>query len=323
MIHPTRMDHKRHYTMQEHWASFWEHIEDLRRTLLRSLIVVGAGFLLALMFYQPLLQFLAIYPIEKTTKGLTQQKIQRTQILNQTPHSQIFELPPHAWLISHVLPIEGKKNAYFLAPGETILYEEATPSSLLIMGPIEGLVLVFKACFWMGLGLTAPIWGWIWLQFILPGLKDQERKILFPFLLCSLFCLILGMILAYYVTLPIANQYLFLFNGSIGQNAWTLTHYVNYVLLICLGHAIAAELTLFLFTLVHFRFLSPDWLVYKRRYMIVLAFVLGALLTPPDVLTQLFLAIPLIGLYELAICYAKWVNRKTSAETQILEEIIT
>src|SRR5204863_41436 len=110
----------------------------------------------------------------------------------------------------------------------------------------------------------------------------------------------------YYVTLPLANQYLFLFNNSIGQNAWTLIHYVQYVLFLCLGHAIAAELGLLLLTLVHFRFLSPDWLIAKRRYMIVLAFVLGAFLTPPDVLTQLLLALPLIALYEVAIWYAKW-----------------
>ena len=96
-----------------------------------------------------------------------------------------------------------------------------------------------------------------------------------------------------------------------GQNAWTLNHYVNYVLLLCLGHAVAAELALLLLILVHFRFLSPSWLIAQRRYMIVLAFICGALLTPPDILTQLLLALPLIVLYEFAILYAKWLNRST------------
>jgi sec-independent protein translocase protein TatC len=293
--------------MQEHWASFWEHIEDLRHTLLRSFIVVGVGFVFLLMFYQPILHFLAAYPVEQTEEGLTKYKVQRIQIVNQTTSRQSFSLPPRAWPVS-LLPLleEKEERIYQLSPGERFVYEEAIESPLLIMGPIEGLVLVLKACFWLSLALTAPIWGWIWLQFILPGLKEQERAMLIPFLLLSLICLGLGIALAYSVTLPIANQYLLLFNSSIGQNAWTLMHYVDYVLLLCLGHAIAAELALLLFILVHFRVLSATWLIAKRRYMIVLAFVLGALLTPPDVLTQLLLAIPLIGLYQVAIYYAKW-----------------
>lgn len=67
------------------------------------------------------------------------------------------------------------------------------------------------------------------------------------------------------------------------------------------------------FILVHFGFLTADWLIAKRRYMIVFAFVAGAILTPPDVLTQLMLAIPLIAFYEAAIWYAKWKNARTFA----------
>lgn len=298
--------------MQEHWASLWEHVEDLRCTFLRSLVIVGVGFILILMFYQPILQFLTAYPVEQTEEGLIKHKIQRIQIINHTTSNQVFVLPHQAWLVSPLSPLEEKRDRFYqLSPGQALVYEEVVDSPLLIMGPIEGLVLVLKACFWLSLALTAPVWSWIWLQFILPGLREQERTILIPFLLLSLICLGIGVVLAYFLTLPIANQYLLLFNSSIGKNAWTLTHYVDYMLLLCLGHAIAAELALLLFILVHFRVLSTAWLVAKRRHMIVLAFVLGALLTPPDILTQLFLAIPLIGLYEAAIYYARW--RENSA----------
>ena len=121
-----------------------------------------------------------------------------------------------------------------------------------------------------------------------------------------MFSVACGCAIAYCFTLPLANEYLTFFNSSIGQNAWTLNHYVNYVLFLSFGHAIAAELALLLFVLVHYRFLSPEWLISKRRYMIVVAFILGALLTPPDVLTQILLAVPLMGIYEIAILYAKW-----------------
>lgn len=296
--------------MYDHWADFWEHVEDLRETLLKSLLVVGIGFIFLLMFYQPILHFLTAFPAEQTEHGLIKQKVQRIQITNQTREFQIFELPPNSQFVPSPFLNEQETKQISLLPGETVFYDEIIKSPLLIMGPIEGLTLVLKACFWLSLALTAPIWMWIWMEFILPGLKDQEKAILFPFLALSLFCLGVGIACAYCITVPIANQYLLLFNSSIGQNAWTLTHYMDYVLLLCLGHGIAAELALLLFILVHFRALSSDWLITKRRYMIVFAFILGALLTPPDVLTQLMLAIPLVGFYEIAIQYAKWLERK-------------
>lgn len=296
--------------MQEQWASFWDHLDELRQTLLKSLWVMGIGFFGILIFYQPILQFFTTYSIEQTKTGLVVQKVQRNQVINQTAQNQIVKLPPRAWLISDLIPAQQKGlSTYRLAPGESLTYEETLDTPFLIMGPLEGLVLVFRLCFWLSLALTAPLWGWIWIQFILPGLKAYERSLLFPFLLGSFLSLSLGITFAYSVTLPLSNQALALFNQSIGQNAWTLTHYVTYVLVLCLGHAIAAELGFLLLILVHFRLLSSDGLIAKRRYMIVLAFILGALLTPPDILTQLLLALPLIVLYEIAIWYAKWRNR--------------
>lgn len=293
--------------MSEYWASFWEHVDDLRQTLLRSLIIIGIGFILLLGFYQPIFQLLTDHSLKSIQPHLLQQKIQRIEIFNPSTESQLFKAPLHASIVSKISSFHKDQEEYYLiAPGETFVYDEKTPSSLLIMGPIEGLVLVMKICFWLSLALTAPLWGWVCFQFILPGLKESERRIFFPFLLYSVISLSMGIFFAYSITLPLANQYLVSFNDSIGQNAWTLSHYIDYVLLLYLGHAIAAELGLLLFLLVHFRFFTPVQLIAMRRYMIVLVFILAALLTPPDVATQLILALPLIALYEIAICYAKW-----------------
>lgn len=298
--------------MQEYLVSFWDHIEDLRHMLLKSIVVIGVGFFTLLIFYQPLLQFLTQFPSEKLGE-LTKRNMHKIHIVNETSQPQLFKLPPNAQLLSSSFVKQENSTLFSLAPGEFLTYEEQLNHSLLVINPLEGVVLVFKICFWISLFITAPIWTWFALEFVIPGLKDRERNFALPFLICSLICLSLGMAFGYFVTLPIANQYLFLFNQSIGINAWTLTHYVNYVLVICLGHAIAAELALFLFLLVHFRFLEANHLIDKRRYVIVLAFILGALLTPPDVLTQFLLAIPLICLYEIAIIYAK-AKTKTSVK---------
>lgn len=237
----------------EYWSSIWEHVEELRKTLLRLIFIIGSGFLILFIFYQPILTFLTAH-------------YQETTHLSKQP-------------------------------------------SLLILGPTEGFVLVCKMCFWLSATLTAPFWGWVLLQFILPGLHGKERSLLLPFLLLSFIALWLGILLAWYVTLPITNDYLLAFNSSIGQNAWTLSHYIHYVLVFCLGHAIAAECVILLLTLVHFQFLRHKWLIEKRRHMIVFAFIMGAVLTPPDIFSQILLAIPLIFFYELAILYAKWCNQ--------------
>lgn len=284
--------------MQEHCDSVWGHIDDLRKTLLRTLWVIALFFVGLLSLYQPILQVLTSYSFQTE---LAKQRVERFEIKNQTGIDQVFHLPTHAKWVGI-----GEGKASILRPGESLSYDQTITAPLLIMGPIEGLILVFKACFWLSIALAAPLWGWVWLRFILPGIKAQEKAFLIPFLIFSLIFILMGCLLAYRITLPIANEYLMLFNSSIGQNAWTLNHYVNYVLFLCAGHAIAAEIAFILMVLVHFRLLSPEWLISKRRYMIVAAFILGALLTPPDVLTQLLLAFPLIGIYEIAICYAKW-----------------
>jgi sec-independent protein translocase protein TatC len=295
---------------QEKWGTIWDHLEDFRRTLLSSLFVIGIGFFAILAFYQPLFEFLTRQQIQLDQPALVKRTIQREIVENHTQEPLLFALPADARLVessSKRKIFDGK--GLLIEPGESLIYEIATTTPLLIMGPIEGIALVMKTAFWLSLTLTAPLWGWLWFRFISPGLHKGERALVLPFFFLSVFFLSAGFVFAYYITLPIANQYLSAFNHSLGQNAWTLTHYINYVLLLCFGHAVAAELTLILFMLVHLRVLSPAWLINKRRVMVVFAFILGAVLTPPDVLTQLFLALPLIAVYELAICYAKYLER--------------
>jgi len=116
----------------------------------------------------------------------------------------------------------------------------------------------------------------------------------------------LGGSFAYLITIPIANDYLLLFNQDIGTNFWSLSSYLDYTVILMIGNAISFECAVIGIFLVQQNILSSDTLIRKRRYFIVGAFILGAILTPPDVLTQAMLAIPLMILYELIILYAKF-----------------
>ena len=230
----------------------------VRLSFERSLII-ALGLVAVLSFYQPFFQFFTSIPLEYSETGLIKQKVERLLVVNQSGNDHSFQLACrfNACFISNAGCAQRRTSLLRLAPGEALFYDQIVHSPLLIMGPIEGLVLVFKACLWLSIALTAPIWGWVWLQFILPGIKAQERAVLIPFLLFSLICMACGCSFAYLITLPLANEYLSLFNSSIGQNAWTLNHYVNYVLFLFLGHAIAAELALLLFCSRAFSVIVP------------------------------------------------------------------
>lgn len=225
--------------------TFWDHIEQLRRTVIQMLVVVIAGVMLSVSFYDQILALLT-YPLG---------------------------------------------------------YLEV-PTKLVILGPIEGFNTALKTCFWFSLAATSPLWSFLLLRFLAPALKEQERRLVLPFLLLSALFMSLGLGLAYCVTIPLANQYLFAFNSAIGENLWSLSHYLDYTVLLLLANAIAFEFAVIFLFLIHFGWLSENWLREKRRLMIVLIFIVSALLTPPDVLTQILLAIPLMGLYEVMILYA-------------------
>ena len=299
----------------QNWAGLWDHLEELRHTLIQSFYVIGICFIVLLFFYDPILNFLTKYSTPFVSHGLIVKKIEKQTIFNPSSEKKLIELPNQVQVVSgsSYQSFEKKINSRFyeLESGHSLTFEQEIPNSLLILGPLDGLKLTCKICFWLSIGLSAPLWIWIWAQFILPGLKTHEQTLFLTFISLSLLCLGIGVCLAYFITLPLASESLATFNGKIGINAWTFTEYFNFILLICLGHIIAAEMGLFLILLVHFRFLKPDSLVQKRRYVIVAIFVLSAILTPPDILSQVLLAIPLIFLYEIAILYAKLRNPET------------
>ena len=285
--------------------SFWGHIEELRKILFRIFLIIGLGFLVALFFYKSIFQ--AIVPQSLENPTFTKEVLHFERIVNSSLYPTVYKVPKEAYVFpnqSGVLLLEN--HHYRIESNHQLNYEIAIKDSkLLITNPLEGILLSFKVCFWVSISVTSPVWIYCLLKFIIPALQTRERTILFPFILSSFFFICLGLMVAYEVTIPLANKYLENFNSDIGYNLWSLSHYIEYTLIIFLGHAIAFELCVILLFMVHLNLLSTEWLISKRRYMIVCAFVLGALLTPPDVFTQLLLAIPLMIVYELAIIYSR------------------
>lgn len=295
---------------EEILTGFWTHVEELRGVFLRISFVIISAFIIALYFQDPLMHAVkATIPKSETRNDIKKETLQKERISNNGSQPRRVELPAgtgHVFLSPAAEVVQLGPRDFQLNPGSFIEFDRPVSGPQLVtLSPLEGALTAIRVSFWVGLALSSPIWVALLLQFILPGLTKVEKKWLNLFLSFSVLFVSLGIGLAYYITIPLANSYFAFFNSGVADNLWSLARYVDYTVVLIAGHMIAFELSLLLLLLVHLGVISADSLIAKRRTMIVLAFVIGGVLTPPDVLTQLILAIPLICIYEVAIVYAK------------------
>lgn len=188
------------------------------------------------------------------------------------------------------------------------LKSETGVINLVLLTPLEGIQVLFKVCFLVGLLGSSPFWIGLLLFFFLPALYKEEKRLVFPFLVISFLFLTLGVGFGFFVTLPLANRYLYELNQELGNNFWSLSSYIDYALAVLLASGFIFELCVVLFFLVHQDLITSQFLSSKRRHAIILAFILAAILTPPDILSQVLLALPLICLYECILMYARLKN---------------
>jgi sec-independent protein translocase protein TatC len=299
--------------MSDDSATLWDHLEDLRSTLIKMGWVVLIFTLAAFALNEPLLQYLK-KPLH--TDSLIVQEIKTHRVINTQSESQIFQVPPYGIYKSSKNAVRLANTAsYELSPGGKLEWEESSAlGELLLLSPMEGFTTSLKVSLWLGIALSSPFWLYFIFQFIAPALHKNERALIIPFAFLSLFFVSLGLTFAYKITIPLANSYLLAFNKELGVNFWSLSAYIDYTLLLLLANAVAFELFAVILLLVHYGILKAGVMQEKRKHVIVAAFILGALLTPPDVLSQLLMAIPLVILYEIAILYARSRAQKFTQE---------
>lgn len=184
------------------------------------------------------------------------------------------------------------------------------PAELLLLSPLDGFICTLKVSLWAAIAATSPLALALILRFILPALHLENYARVFPaFVVCALAAL-LGIANASFLLLPMANRFFFEFNASLGRNAWSLPLYLDYTALIHLSSVVACELVALVLWLVHTGALPYEFLSSKRRHALLAILILSAVLTPPDVFTQLLMAVPLYLSYECAILYGRWRRRR-------------
>ncbi len=171
-----------------------------------------------------------------------------------------------------------------------------------------------KVAFLSALLFSLP---WVLYQawaFVAPGLYDHEKRFAVPLIFSSVFFLVVGISFAYYFVLPAAYKFFISFAAQTGaETLQDLQKYWDFTLSIFFGFGLTFEVPVVEMLLVKMGIVTTQQLRDARRYVIVGAFVVAAVLTPPDVLSQFMLAIPLILLYELGIIMAGFIKTRSRA----------
>jgi sec-independent protein translocase protein TatC len=198
-------------------------------------------------------------------------------------------------------------------------------TKLIYTAIFEAFFVEIKVAFFAATFFSFPVFATQLWRFVAPGLYSKEKRAFLPFLLATPVLFIIGASMAYYMAIPVALEYLLGFGGNVGgveqQALPGVDNYLNFVMKFIFGFGISFLLPVLLMLLERAGIVTLEQLKSARRYAIVGAFAIAAVLTPPDVVSQLLLAIPLCILYELALI-AIWFTRRRRKKAEAAEAAV-
>lgn len=195
----------------------------------------------------------------------------------------------------------------------------AGQGKLIYTNIFEAFFAEVKVAFFAAIMIAFPVMASQLWQFVAPGLYAKEKRALLPFLIMTPILFVGGAALAYYFAMPVALHFLLGYQGNLGgvqQEALPgVGNYLDFVTKFLFGFGVAFLLPVLLMLLERAGIVTRKQLAGARRYAIVGAFAIAAVLTPPDVVSQLMLAIPLCLLFELALI-AIWFTERRRAKAE-------
>jgi len=201
-------------------------------------------------------------------------------------------------------------NALYHFLSEPLLRNLPDASTMIATEVASPFLIPFKLTLSLAVLFAVPILLYQLWAFIAPGLYDSERKLIFPLLFSSTALFYLGIVFAYYVVFPLMFSF-FTQTAPDGVAIMTdISHYLDFVLKLFFAFGLAFEVPIATVLLIWTGVSTVEALSEKRPYIIVGAFVLGMVLTPPDVISQTLLALPVWLLFELGLLCARWIPKK-------------
>jgi len=184
----------------------------------------------------------------------------------------------------------------------------------------ETFIAYLKVAFFAAIFFGSPVLLIQIYRFIAPGLYTNEKKALLPYLILTPILFLLGGLLVYYLVMPLAINF-FLSFETIGSDSnlpiqleAKVNEYLSLIMRLIFAFGISFQLPILLNLLARIGIVNSNYLKKTRRYVIVIIFTVAAILTPPDPITQVGLAIPLLFLYELSIITVRFTEKKNNKE---------
>jgi sec-independent protein translocase protein TatC len=189
------------------------------------------------------------------------------------------------------------------------VYVYIAPQELFLVYMNVALVGAVVVCF--------PVLAYQVYAFCSPGLSGKERGYISGALIAGGLCFLVGVAFAYFISLPFMLRFLIQFTGEVDVAASiSIQQYVSFLLTVFVIFGLVFELPVVSVLLTGLGLVKAEWLVKGRKVMIVIIFVLAAIITPPDIVSQIMVAIPMLALYEISIALSRVVGRarKSAAE---------
>ncbi|MBI5178277.1 MAG: twin-arginine translocase subunit TatC [Nitrospinae bacterium] len=184
-------------------------------------------------------------------------------------------------------------------------------AKMVFLTPMEAFMAYMSIAFYAAVAITVPVIAWQAWAFIAPGLKTNERRFAAPMVLAASGLFFTGAAFCWFIVLPFAVKFLMSYGGDIMTPMISVKAYLNFCLSFLLVFGIIFELPLVVIFINAIGLVSLEALRSFRRYWVVAAFVIGAIVTPtPDVVNQTLTSVPLIVLYEISLVYLHLFGRK-------------
>ncbi|HEY2952854.1 MAG TPA: twin-arginine translocase subunit TatC [Verrucomicrobiae bacterium] len=306
--------------------SFLEHLEDFRWMLIKCCAALGVAMLVCLIGGNWIITVLK-WPLEHPG-------IFRTRMfLPQPPQMVTFRLGTnelgnfavgtnqlgalalgtnhHVVLQFETVELGGNQVVALRAATNAPPLPRKPLVDLINLSPAEAFFLAFKVAIYAGILLSSPFLFYFIGEFVLPALKIKEKKYLLRGFVTGLGLFLIGVSFCYLVLMPVALRASMQYSQWLGFTAtqWRAGDYIGFVCKFMLGMGLGFELPVVILVLVKIGILSYRMLAGFRRYMIVINLILGAVLTTPEVITQVLMFVPLQLLYEMTIWIAWYWER--------------